>query len=258
MINCLNCATQYEGNYCPECGQAAATNRITVKRSFQPEFLSGVFNFNRGFLAACISLLYRPGHLAMDYLCGQRKRYFNFIGLLLVLLAVEALIWSLSANSPVTFISHAFESSLRQNPGFTGFDGSKVETVLYNQRLLYLFGVPMAAILPWLLARQLKLNFAEHMVVATFMLALSTLYAILLIDWVGLLPLAFEHYVMLYSFSVLPVLLMNLLMYWQLLGYGSYNPLVRAILACVCAIWVNITVTLFMGLTLWLVIRPTA
>ena len=239
------------------CGQAAATDRITVRRSFQPEFLSGVFDFNRGFLAACTSLLYRPGHLAIDYLRGRRKRYFNFIGLLLILLAIEALIWSLSTNSPVTFISHAFESSLRQNPGLAGFDRSKVEAVLYNQRLLYLFGVPVAALLPWLLAKRLKLNFAEHMVVATFMLALSTLYAILLIDWIGLLPLAFEHYVTFYSFSVLPVLFMNLLMYWQLLGYGNYHFLLKAILAGVCAIWVNVTVTLFMGLALWLVIRPS-
>ena len=257
MTQCLNCETQVEGNYCPECGQAATTDRVTLKRLFQPEFLSGVFNFNRGFLAACISLLYRPGHLAMDYLRGQRKRYFNFIGLLLVSLAIEALIWSLSTNSPVTFISQAFEASLRQNSGFAGFESSNVETVLYNQRLLYLFGVPVAALLPWLFARRLKLNFAEHMVVATFMLALSTLCAMLLIDWIGLLPLAFEHYVKFYSFSVLPVLFMNILMYWQLLGYGQYGSLLRAVLAVVCATWVNITVTLFMGLALWLVIKPT-
>ena len=34
-IKCLNCGTEFEGKFCPECGQSAKTGRFTMRFIFE-------------------------------------------------------------------------------------------------------------------------------------------------------------------------------------------------------------------------------
>ena len=35
ITTCLNCGTEFEGNFCPECGQKADTGRFTMRFIFE-------------------------------------------------------------------------------------------------------------------------------------------------------------------------------------------------------------------------------
>ena len=81
---CLNCDTQFVGNYCPNCGQDSRTEKLTVKHIFT-NFFSGFLNVDNGFLNTILCLFYRPGYMINDYLKGKRVNYFKPFQTLFVL-----------------------------------------------------------------------------------------------------------------------------------------------------------------------------
>lgn len=238
MTTCLNCGTEFQGNFCPECGQSAKTDRITFRRLFSGEFLSGLFDLNRGFWRACKELIYKPGHLTIDYIEGKRKTYINFIGLLLVLLAVEAILLSIASNSPVKYLMHQLQASLDARGLNEVISEEAIKSVMLNQKILFIAIIPIAALLPWLVCRKLGYNWVEHMVAVSMLLSLNTLLGILTVGWIGLLPISFEIYVQIYTVVSVAILAMDFLLYWQLLSKSSHGLPMRILLTCVSSAWV--------------------
>ncbi len=72
---CACCDTQYEGNFCPRCGQSAQIGRFSFKvasRLFIDVWGLG----NRGMFRTIRDLLLRPGYMIRDYLRGMQSAYF--------------------------------------------------------------------------------------------------------------------------------------------------------------------------------------
>ncbi|MBP5229979.1 MAG: DUF3667 domain-containing protein [Bacteroidales bacterium] len=87
---CKNCSHEYKGNYCPLCGQAASTSRLTPKNLLDSTL--AVWDINdRSVLGTVIALLYRPGHFIRDYLNGHRAPYYAPIKLLFFLCVIFAI-----------------------------------------------------------------------------------------------------------------------------------------------------------------------
>ena len=74
-MTCRNCATAYEDNFCPHCGQAATTRRITVGQLVSDAVFS-VVKVNRGFLFTAKALTLRPGSVIRQYVQGRRVDYY--------------------------------------------------------------------------------------------------------------------------------------------------------------------------------------
>lgn len=92
-MRCLNCHTEYEGHYCPECGQSAKTSRFTVKSALSNTL--DVWGMGSRSLPRTIwHLLIRPGQMIGDYLDGKRMPYFPPVKMLFVLCVFYALITS--------------------------------------------------------------------------------------------------------------------------------------------------------------------
>lgn len=73
---CHNCGTEFEGHFCPECGQSAKD----MDRPFQEifwDFLNSSFNLDSKLLRTLIPLLIRPGFLTREFLAGRRIRYIS-------------------------------------------------------------------------------------------------------------------------------------------------------------------------------------
>ncbi len=86
---CLNCDFEYQGNYCPRCGQSSATSRLTPKKIIGSTL--GVWDYNdRSVLSTVIQLFLRPGHFIRDYLKGHRAPYYAPIKLLFFLCVLYA------------------------------------------------------------------------------------------------------------------------------------------------------------------------
>lgn len=86
---CQNCSHEYQGNYCPLCGQPASTSRLSPKNLLDSTLAVWDFN-NRSVLGTVTALLYRPGHFIRDYLKGHRAPYYAPIKLLFFLCVVFA------------------------------------------------------------------------------------------------------------------------------------------------------------------------
>ena len=81
---CLGCGQEYQGNYCPNCGQSHRVGRLTTKRLLT-ETLPDILNMETQFGRTCIALFRRPGQMIMDYIRGNRVQYHKPIPMLFVL-----------------------------------------------------------------------------------------------------------------------------------------------------------------------------
>ena len=84
---CLSCGQEYEGNYCPNCGQSHRVGRFTTKRLLT-ETIPDILNMDNQFGRTCVALFRCPGQMIMEYIRGKRVKYHKPIPLLFVLASV--------------------------------------------------------------------------------------------------------------------------------------------------------------------------
>lgn len=97
-MNCKNCDTKVEGNFCSHCGQKSNVDKLNFP-NFLNEISDSVFQLNRGILYTNKELFTRPGHAIRDFIQGKRKRYFKPIAYVLTLSTVYYLVSQIS-DSP--------------------------------------------------------------------------------------------------------------------------------------------------------------
>ena len=88
---CLNCRDHFVGSYCPRCGQAASTDRFSMKVAAE-NFAEAYGMGERGMFRTIRDLILRPGYLILDYLRGKRASYFAPFKLYFLLAAVSLLV----------------------------------------------------------------------------------------------------------------------------------------------------------------------
>ena len=90
-MRCLNCDNEYQGDYCPHCGQSAATRRFTIKNALSSTLEVWGMG-NRSMPRTLWHLVTRPGHMIGDYLDGKRIPFFPPVKMLFVLCVFYALL----------------------------------------------------------------------------------------------------------------------------------------------------------------------
>lgn len=88
---CLNCHDHYTGNFCPRCGQAATTERFSIKVAAE-NFAEAYGMGERGMFRTIRDLILRPGYLILDYLRGMRVSYFAPFKMFFLLFALSVLV----------------------------------------------------------------------------------------------------------------------------------------------------------------------
>lgn len=88
---CKNCSRDYDGHFCPNCGQKWINKRITLWDSIQGLFYS-IFNFDRGFLYTTRELFIRPGEVIRQFLNGVTVRYVHPFRFVFIWATITALI----------------------------------------------------------------------------------------------------------------------------------------------------------------------
>lgn len=95
--HCLNCGTEFEGNFCPECGQSADTSRFTMKFISQ-NLLTAILSNDGGVWFTLKSLFTRPSAMVVEILNGKRKRYFSPFPMLFFALTVYILMFTFTGS----------------------------------------------------------------------------------------------------------------------------------------------------------------
>ena len=88
---CASCATVFQGNYCPRCGQSAQIGRFSFKKAFKL-FLDVWGIGNRSMTRTIRDLLLRPGYMIRDYLKGMQSAYFPPFKMFFLLAALSLLV----------------------------------------------------------------------------------------------------------------------------------------------------------------------
>lgn len=88
---CKNCHTQYRGNFCPCCGQSAATDRF-AKDGIIKELIENFTPFDSTFVRTVMELFCRPGYMISDYIHCKRANYYKPVAMLTSLVALYLLL----------------------------------------------------------------------------------------------------------------------------------------------------------------------
>ena len=94
---CLNCGTEFEGKFCPECGQNVETGRFTMRFIFE-NLLAAFLSRDGGIGYTIKNLFTRPGAMIVEILNGKRRKYFSPFPMLLFVLTIYLLIASASGS----------------------------------------------------------------------------------------------------------------------------------------------------------------
>jgi hypothetical protein len=165
-MECKNCNTIFEGNYCNNCGQKAGEVRFTLKH-LPGEFLHGFYHVHGGLLYTIKELFTRPGETLRGFISGKRIEYFNpFTYLVLISLAGGFIFkWS------------GVPDHLNENFLASG-DTVRFTGKYFSYRML--LTIPAYAIMGSIVYKSFKYNLAEHLIINTFLLSQSM---VLMIVW---------------------------------------------------------------------------
>lgn len=97
VTKCLNCGTEFNGKFCPECGQRADTGRFTIKFMFQ-NFILGILSNDGGVWFTIKNLFTRPGQMMVDIINGKRKSYFSPFPMLFLTLSLYIVVFSFTGS----------------------------------------------------------------------------------------------------------------------------------------------------------------
>lgn len=182
-MECLNCGTDFEGHYCPNCGQKVFTTRFTTKR-FITEFLETMTNLERGLWFTIIEMLKHPHVVINNYVNGKTRQYINPLRFIILVSAV------------VTLIASQFDlfGAIYSQPALNTGDQSqefvlKVQEIMTNYfNLIIIFSVPCIAIFSWLFYRKAKWSFGEHLILSTFIVSERQLLYAFIIPFQAMVP----------------------------------------------------------------------
>ncbi len=163
---CKNCAQEFEGNYCPECGQKASTKRFTT-RFLLKDIVKKVFPIDKGVWFTTRRLITAPGPMVREYLDGKRVNYTKPLQYLLLIVTISLLLFS----------KQQFEQGFRDGLG-TDQDAKVTEVQMQIMEFIFShFSLVFLSILPFLayfskrLFRKHEVNYAEHLVLNCYIMA---------------------------------------------------------------------------------------
>jgi len=184
---CLNCGTEFRGDFCPRCKQKATTKRLTLKDTIR-NFTDRFIHVDRGLLHTVIDLLIRPGYMVRDYLRGRRAEYIDPLLLIIIIIAISYFVPDMP-NEKDAFVPYpeAWDTLLANYPL-----ASKLTHFLYwivndDQRFLILICLIFTPAIPVTLRlireKEKSLNLSEslHLLFYSFSYSMIIILAIELI-----------------------------------------------------------------------------
>jgi hypothetical protein len=224
-MECKNCNTIFEGNYCNICGQKAGEKRFMLG-NLPGEFLHGFYHVHSGLLFTIRELFIRPGETLRGYIYGKRVKYFNPFTYLLLISLVGGFLYKWSG------VPEHLNENLLASGDTIRFTGK-----YFSYRML--LTIPAYAIICSIMYRSSKYNIAEQLIVNTFLISQSI---VLMLVWMLIVilvkpgNLVFE---ILYISAFSSLILYQVVVFFHLFNTGK--TLLR---------WTKASVTVFIGLGL--------
>ena len=124
---CGTCGQEFQGNYCPSCGQSAKIGRYSFKNALLL-FLDVWGMGNRGMFRTLRDLILRPGYLIRDYISGMQMAYFPPFKLLFLLTALLLVVDSGVNLKGEDYLAAYHENTVKTGNSFAKKDKQKETT----------------------------------------------------------------------------------------------------------------------------------
>jgi len=181
MTECKNCGIEFEGKYCNNCGQPAATHRLNFKFLWH-DIQHGLFHFDNGLLHSLWHLCIHPGYTIQEYMNGKRIGHFKPLSMVLVLATVYGLLKH--------FFLHEVKEPAKILINNKSINSDTINAVFEwtnsHGAIMALLVVPVYALASFLAYRNEKYNFTEHLVLNAYTSSLRLFITIILFPLVVL------------------------------------------------------------------------
>lgn len=124
---CSTCGQEFQGNYCPCCGQSAKIGRYSFKNALLL-FLDVWGVGNRGMFRTLRDLILRPGYLIRDYISGMQMAYFPPFKLLFLLTALLLIVDSGVNLKGEDYLANYHEKTVKTGNSFAKKDKQEETT----------------------------------------------------------------------------------------------------------------------------------
>ncbi|WBA43667.1 DUF3667 domain-containing protein [Hymenobacter canadensis] len=171
---CLNCGHAVPDRFCGRCGQDAHhTHRLTLK-DMPHDVLHSIWHIDKGILYTLRTMVFRPGSTIRAYLAGQRVDHFRPLSLLFLITGVYAVLFSaLHINMMPPRDPTVPEAVYQMQVSFSAF-------FMKYLAWCYLATVPLWALAARLFLRRGGYNYAECLIIASFITAINNFITLLL------------------------------------------------------------------------------
>lgn len=237
---CPTCGTQFQGNYCPRCGQSARIGRYSFKKAFL--LLLDVWGLgNRGMFRTLRDLILRPGYMIRDYLQGMQMAYFPPFKMFFLLIALGLLVdtgMNIKMENRIEKVQKEMVGGMES--AFNQMDGSKTKELtndtiassnkVYEWTIRHLSLVTIVFLLLFSLPLYLffykcpaypGIKYSEFFVAMIYITNMITIYSII-VSFFGFS-----------QFFDLAIYILTLIPLKQLSGYSYWRILLNCILALV-------------------------
>ncbi len=228
MELCKNCGTQFEGNFCPNCGQRLNSGRIIFRESAK-DVLEHYFDFDAPLFRTIKGMVTNPGKLIKEYIAGKRKSYSHPFRYFVLVLAIYLVLKNLLDFDPIQTVSEISGSQRAPNPNSVISKASNYFSNHINTFLLvFAFTI---ALFSKLFNLKSKIYFVEYLTLGFFIVAQYMFFSIFILLGSYISPYVF----------ILNYLVVFLYPVYVLISFHSGNLALRVLKSVLISIlaWVS-------------------
>lgn len=166
-MTCINCSAEGEGTFCSHCGQRLEVRRLTWKEGWQ-DFGARIYGFDGMFPRTFKDLTIRPGFAAMEFVKGNRARYYGPVGYFFLMITCFLLLLSIIGLDLVDYMK-AMQAVLSDQKNEAALSSDIRLLVSDNIKLVVFIYIPLQAFAArYIFFRKQGLNFLEQSVLPLY------------------------------------------------------------------------------------------
>lgn len=240
---CQNCFHETPANYCGNCGQKSGDNKYTMNGMITDLFLSAFHVEKKGLTHTIKELTLRPGHAIRKVVQGQRLflyppfKFLVLMGAIVIGLSVRYKFFHneyAQAGNDGFLNTFLLDHHFKYLENFLRFAEDKAT-------LLNIVTIPVFAFVSWSLISHKRYNFAENLIINTFITAQQLFFLILLTPFIELFPAAKVGIIFFYSIATV---VYNIWVYVQLFDGAKIWLSARAGIAVAIAFLYQVPINL--------------
>jgi len=186
---CKNCNSNSTEIYCSNCGQKVYSDRFTTQSLFAV-FLDA-FNVEKGFFLTTKMLFVNPGKIIREYLNGRTREYMNPLKYFIIIAGISAILM-------VWF--NILDENIKNSNEFFNVDKEAMQLaeimksfVQDYMNVLIILMLPVTALISkWYFKKQ-KLNYAEHLILISYLGAQSALIGLFIFPIYKVFPILYDY-----------------------------------------------------------------